>query len=336
MTTIKKIAELAETSVATVSRVINDSGYVSATLRARIQRVMREAHYQPGAIAKGLRSGESRLVGVLLPSLDVEFFGILAHAIEQALFSQGYAAFICSTSENQAHEERYVNMLLSHRVDGVIVASAHGTGQHIARLAAQRTPVVAIDRALPEIAHTTISVDHEDGGRRMVEHLLSLGHQAIGVVGAPAHSEPIAARLAGIRSGLAHAGLKLPARWCSIGTEHRIEACYGLARKVLGTAPPPTALIGLSDLAAIAALHAARDAQLAVPAQLSVIGFDDIPLAAHVVPGLTTIAQPIRAIGERAVERLLQCIADKQVHLPPMELMPLKLVVRGSTQAPAR
>jgi LacI family transcriptional regulator len=332
MSSIKEVAGLAKTSIASVSRVINGNGYVSPDLRERILKVMRELHYQPNANAKSLRSGESRLVGVMLPSIEVPFFGILAHAIEQRLFSAGYSAFLCSTLENEEYEKRYANMLCSQNVDGVIVASAYGSRQHFSIFAEQKIPVIAIDRALPDVASTTISVDHEDGGRRMVEHLLSLGHKRIAVIGAPVHSEPISKRLKGVKAGIAHAGLSLMEKQVLIGEVHSFEACYELARQALAATPRVTGLIGLTDIAAVAAMHAANDAGLRVPEQLSIIGFDDIPLAAHVIPGLTTIAQPIKEIGERAVERLRErMLSPDTAPSEPMEWMQLRLIVRGST-----
>jgi LacI family transcriptional regulator len=332
MSSIKQVASLAGTSIASVSRVVNENGYVSQALRERILKVMRELHYEPSANAKSLRSGESRLVGVMLPTIEVPFFGILAHAIEQKLFSAGYSAFVCSTLENEEYEKRYVNMLCSHHVDGVIVASAHGSKHHFARFTEQRIPVIAIDRPLPDVASKTISVDHEDGGRRMVEHLLSLGHKRIAVIGAPVHSEPIGKRLLGVRAGIAQAGLNLNKKQVLIGEVHTFEACYELARKALSETAGLTGLIGLTDIAAVAAMHAANDAGLNVPGQMSIIGFDDVPLAAHVIPGLTTIAQPIKEIGERAVERLRERMASPDEKFSEaQEWMQLRLIVRGST-----
>ncbi len=153
MATIRDIAKRTGASIATVSRVVNGSGYVSAATRARIEAAVIELQYRPNAGARMMRSGESRVVGVLVPALDVHFFGILAHTVEQALFAQGYQAMICSTAESPAHEASYVAAMLAQQVDGVILAAVQSDGAAVARLTAAGVPIVAVDRRPARCAH---------------------------------------------------------------------------------------------------------------------------------------------------------------------------------------
>ncbi|NBZ86347.1 LacI family DNA-binding transcriptional regulator [Stagnihabitans tardus] len=323
MASIKDIARRSGTSPATVSRVINGSGYVSEASRARVQEAIAELGFLPNAGARRLRSGESRMVGVLLPALDVPFFAILAHVIEQALFQAGYQALICCTDESAAAEERYISTLLSQGVDGVIAASVLADGDQYGRLAG--VPVVALDRDLPGLAAVKVGADHHAGGRLMAGHLLDQGHSRIAVIGAPAHSAPIQARLAGALERLAEAGHSPVA--VALGPVHDFDACRALAEDVLETSP--TALIGTTDIAAIGAIHAAIGRGLRVPADLAVIGFDDLPAAAYVLPALTTISQPLREIAAAATAQLIGLMTGAP--LPPPAPFALRLVRRETT-----
>ncbi len=332
-TSIRHIAKLAGTSVSSVSRVLNNSGYASPELRERVEAAIRTLNYTPSKGARMLRGAPSRMIGLMLPSIDVPFFGILAHAIEQELFRRGYQTLICSTAENMDHEARYISMLLSQRVDGVIVASAFGSTEHFEALREAHIPIVAIDRELPGIAGEAVMADHEEGGRLMARHLIELGHRAIGIVGAPAHSQPVQLRLLGITAEMARNGMAPAA--IAMAEEHSFAATYPLARELLASRPELTAIIGTTDISAIAAIHAVQDHGFSVPRDYSVIGFDDLPEAAYVFPRLTTIAQPIRGVGEQAVRRLEALIDEDQVDGEPrmdsLIKVPVTLIRRDST-----
>jgi LacI family transcriptional regulator len=332
VTSIRTIAKLAGTSVSSVSRVLNRSGYVSDAVRAKVEAAVAALDYTPSQGARVLRGAQSRIVGVLLPALDVPFFGMLAQAIERELFARNYQAVICSSAENAGHEARYVSTLLAQRVDGVIVASARGgPDTAFARLEAAGVPLVAVDRDLPGLAQAVVSADHRAGGILMARHLIDLGHRAIAIIGAPAHSLPVQLRLEGVLAELVAEGI-VP-RLIRTGEDHSFAATQDLARAALAEAPEITALIGLSDIAAIGALHAAREAGRSVPEDLSVIGFDDTPEAAYMQPGLTTVRQPVGDVGRLAATRMLALIAGEPC--PPRDDLPVTLIVRGST-GPAR
>ncbi|ASW09369.1 LacI family DNA-binding transcriptional regulator [Rhizobium sp. 11515TR] len=332
-TSIRHIAKLAGTSVSSVSRVLNNSGYASPELRERVESAIRTLNYTPSKGARMLRGAPSRMIGLMLPSIDVPFFGILAHAIEQELFQRGYQTLICSTAENMEHEARYISMLLSQRVDGVIVASAFGSTEHFEALHEAHIPIVAIDRELPGIAGDAVMADHEEGGRMMARHLIELGHRKIGIVGAPAHSQPVQLRLRGIKEEMAERGIAPPAIF--MAEEHSFAATYPLAKQLVASRPEMTGIIGTTDISAIATIHAVQDHGFSVPRDYSVIGFDDLPEAAYVFPRLTTIAQPIRGVGEQAVRQLEALIDEDQVdgerRMNTFIKVPVTLIRRDST-----
>ncbi|SCB32643.1 transcriptional regulator, LacI family [Rhizobium lusitanum] len=332
-TSIRHIAKLAGTSVSSVSRVLNNSGYASPELRQRVEAAIRTLNYTPSKGARMLRGAPSRMIGLMLPSIDVPFFGILAHAIEQELFRHGYQTLICSTAENMEHEARYISMLLSQRIDGVIVASAFGSIEHFEALRDADIPIVAIDRELGGIANDAVMADHEEGGRLMARHLIGLGHRSIAIVGAPAHSQPVQLRLEGMRAEMAKDGIT-PAV-VAMAEEHSFAATYELARELLKSRPEVTAIVGTTDISAIAVIHAVQDRGFSVPRDYSVIGFDDLPEAAYVFPRLTTVAQPIREVGEQAAQRLKALIEEQQAGHEPRQGMvvkiPVTLIERDST-----
>lgn len=330
---IRTIAKVAGTSVSSVSRVLNNSGYVSPEVRQRVERAIRDLNYAPSKGARMLRGEASRMIGLMLPSIDVPFFGILANTIERELFERGYHTLICSSAENEEHEARYVAMLRAQRVEGVIVASAYGGTAHLKPLADSGTPIIAIDRELEGISDDAIMADHVEGGRIMAQHLVDLGHVNIAVVGAPGHSQPIQLRLQGIREVLRHYGLSPVIE--AIGEDHNFSAIYSLAQKVLDDHGDITAIIGTTDIAAIAVIHAVRDSGRSVPKDCSVIGFDDLPEAAYVLPRLTTVAQPIRDVALEATRRLEERLGHRQPsldHRPAsVTRLPVRLIVREST-----
>ena len=331
MTSIRDIAKQAGASVTTVSRVINNSGYVSATTRARVDQAITALAFTPNANARRMRSGTSLMVGVVLPALDVPFFGILAHVIEQELFRRGLQALICCTDESADQEARYITMLLSQQVDGVLAASVLEDSTQYQRLVDAGIPIVAIDRALPGLAVLSVAADHLAGGRMMAEHLLGLGHRHFAVIGAPQHSPPVQARVQGAIERLGEAGFTAQV---VLGPAHDFNACRELAVRILRQGSGvrrPTAVIGTTDIAAIGAVHAAIGLGLSVPDDISVIGFDDLPEARYVLPALTTVAQPLREIGVQAVAQLAARMAGDLVE---QAALPLRLVVRDTTAPP--
>lgn len=328
MTSIRDIAKYAGASVTTVSRVINNSGYVSAATRFRVEQAIADLAFTPSASARRMRSGSSRMVGVVLPALDVPFFGILAHVIERELFRRGLQALICCTDESADQEAQYISMLLSQQVDGVLAASVLEDSAQYQRLVDAGVPIVAIDRALPGLSVKRVAADHHLGGRMMAEHLLGLGHRRFAVIGAPQHSPPVQARVQGAVQRLAEAGLGAQV---VLGPAHDFDACRALAAGILTGGERPTALIGTTDIAAIGAVHAAIGAGLSVPGEISVIGFDDLPESRYVLPALTTIAQPLREIGTQAVAQLVAQMAGEEITLPELSL---RLVLRDTTAPP--
>ncbi len=335
MATIKEVAEYAQVSVATVSRVVNNSGYVSDDLRERVQEAMQTLNYKPSALARSLRRQETLTIGVLLPQLDQPFFSTLTFAIEKTLFDRGYRTLICSSEESDAREASYIDMLLRQRVDGVIVVPTGRSAENIAHLVEARVPVVLVDRDIPDLPINRVLVDNRQGAHDAMMHLLQQGHRNIALIGGPPYSESMLKRAEGAYQAFVEMQVDYDPDLVVMGTLPQFELGYKTARTLLQLPKPPTAIFAFNDVIAIGAMHAAAELGLHLPADLSVIGYDDIPLARYIIPELTTVAQPIYQIGEHAAEMLLRRL--KHPAAPPESItLSAALTVRKSTTPPLR
>lgn len=330
MANIKQVAEQAGVSVATVSRVLNDSGFVSPELRQRVLDAMQDLNYQINAPARSLRRQETRTVGVLMPQLDHPFFSALSFAIEQTLSTKNYHVFMCSAEESSQKEKDYTQMMLRQRVDGVIIGPTSYNQTNLTKLLDQRIPIVLVDRDLPELEVNRVIINNAQGGYDGARHLLALGHRHIGVIGAHEHTGAMDDRVRGILQAFADRANADEPRFVFTHRLQQFEAGYTAAKELLQQTSRPTAIFALNDVLAIGVLKAAAELDLQVPQALSLVGFDDITLASYVVPALTTVAQPIYAMGETAAQILLRQMNGSD---PPIETVRFdtRLMVRDST-----
>lgn len=333
MATMKDVAERAGVSVATVSRVINQTGYVSEDLRQRVANAMKALNYQPSALARSLRRRETHTVGVLIPQIDQPFFGALAFAVEKTLFASGYHSLMCSAEESLEKEAAYIQMFIQQRVDGVILVPTGQAATSVKHLIDHGVPAVLVDRDLHGVNINRVLCDNRQGAYQAMRHLLELGHRRIGIIGAPAYSEPMIHRANGIRQALADFGLSEDPQLMVSGTLQQFEMGYRAANELLDKFPPPTAVFALTDVVAVGVIHAAAEHGLVLPRDLSIVGFDDIPLASFIIPELTTVAQPIYEMGEIATRMLLRHIETPEAEIETIA-MPTTLIVRKSTAAP--
>jgi LacI family transcriptional regulator len=330
--TIKEVAQHAGVSVATVSRVVNKSGYVSASLEERVRAAMRDLNYKPSALARSLRRQVTQTIGVLVPQLDQPFFSALAFAVEKTLFDKDYRALVCSSEESREKEGAYIDILLRQRVDGVVLAPTGHDTENIHRLIDGGVPVVIVDRNLPHLPVNRVLTTNYEGALSGARYLIELGHRRIAVIGGAPHSEAMNHRLEGARQALISAGCPAADDMIVINRLPEFEDSCRAAQKLLARPPEerPTAIFALNDVMAMGVYHAAAELKLALPDDLSIIGFDDIPAARYIVPSLTTVAQPIYRMGEAAALTLIRHIQDDSLPLETIQLE-TRLIVRDST-----
>lgn len=308
---IKDIAKAAGVSHSTVSRALSNSPLVSAGTKERIQQLAREMAYSPDAQARSLVMGRTLTIGVVVTTITDPFIAEIVQSIEDTAHQRGYTVVLASSQSEPEREMAAVEILHSKRVDGVIVTSSRVGAYYQGHLDRLKVPVVLVNSHSEQRGAYTfsINVNNQHGGRAATRHLIDLGHRRIAYVsGAPDHSDDLA-RLAGYRQALQGAGidpdpvLVVPGTGQADGGEQALPALVAPSDRA-------TAVFCYNDMTAVGLLKAARESGLAIPQDLAVVGFDDIPLASYVVPSLTTVAQPKRQMGQQATEMVLQLLLD--------------------------
>jgi LacI family transcriptional regulator len=333
MATIRDVADLANVSIATVSRVLNESGYVSPELDQRVRQAIATLGYRRNALARNLRRNESLTVGVLIPDSSNPFFAEVAKGIEEICFSQGYTVVLCNTDENSQKAASYLSSLYQQRVAGFVVVTTEKLQEHIRQSLDDDFPIVIVDRAVSNLDMDSVVSDNYGGARQAVEHLISLGHRRIGFVVGEKELETIRSRWSGAVDAMHGAGIGVDQRLVYSKVDYLPGSGYAATESLLSQHTPPTAIFAFNDLMALGVLNYAQSHGTAVPEQLSVVGFDDILIASYAVPSLTTIAQPKYELGRTVAEILLQRIQGhrgERVNL----VLPTQLVVRNSTARP--
>jgi LacI family transcriptional regulator len=330
MATIRDVAELANVSIATVSRVLNESGYVSPELDARVRRAIATLGYQRNVLARNLRRSESLTIGVLIPNSDNPFFAEMAKGIEDFCFGKGFAVVLCNTDENPEKESAYLTTLYQQRVAGFIAVSTGQLTAHFERLMNDGCAIVVMDRELPGLQADSVVSDNYGGTRQAVQYLIDQGHRRIGLIAGQDTLETTKARWLGALDTLQKAGIHVDADLIYRQGDYLPQSGYVGARALLEQPNPPTAILAFNDLMAFGVLNYARTRGIAVPVQLSVIGFDDILLASFAVPSLTTVAQPKSILGQTVAEMLLRRIQGNK-EAPVNLVLPTQLIVREST-----
>jgi len=336
MPTMKDVAQAAAVSVTTVSHVINETRYVSEDLRARVLRAMEDMNYHPNILARSLRQGITHSIGLIVPDNSNPFFAEVARVAETVGFEHDYSVILCNSDKNVEREYAYLNVLIARQVDGVIFIAAGGEQQHLRELAAQGIPVVVADRDVPQGLADVVLVNHEQGGYDATQHLISLGHRRIACISGPSPITPSADRVRGYCRALREAGIPMEEELVVRCSESYLGGETAMAR-LLRLDRRPTAVCTYNDITAIGALRASRNAGLEVPGDLSIVGFDDIPLASAVVPALTTVAQPIADLATVATELLIARIQHSAEFAPGQRIvLDTNLVVRESSAPPRR
>jgi LacI family transcriptional regulator len=336
--TIADIARQAGVSKATVSRVLNQRPEgVGPDTRRRIQALLDETGFQPCGVARGLATGKSGSVGLIIPDITNPFHPLLVRGVEDALNQAGYSLFLCNSDEDIAKETEYVRVLLEKGVDGVILNSAASDCDcQLELLETQGVPCVVLDRVIEgRKARYGVFLDNREGARQAAGLLLAGGARRLVYLNGPSGHSQSRLRLAGLEDALAARGtdsgtLRILHGDYSIASGQELTAGL-LAAGGAGGGAPFDAVFACNDLMAVGALRALRAAGIRVPEEVQVMGFDDIGLAQLVEPPLSTVAQPAFDMGYRSAELLVQLIAGKKPRCRTINFNPT-LVPRGTTR----
>jgi LacI family transcriptional regulator len=326
--TIRDVAAQAGVSVATVSKVINQRYGVAADTTARVQAVISELGYEASLVAQSLRNHRTNVIGILVADLE-PFSTELLKGAADAIRGSGFELVVYSaggrTGDVVGWERRYLSRLSGTLVDGAVLVTPTVVDVQYG------APVVAVDPHTGSSAFPTVDADSLRGARLATEHLLSLGHRRIALLAGRADLQSAKLREQGYREALAAAGVPFDGALVRAGG-YEADLSLRAAHELLAGPERPSAVFAANDVSAIAAIEAARALGLRIPEDLSVIGFDNIPESALCTPPLTTVNQPIRTMGERAVELLIRLIRGQTVDSTHLTLA-TELVVRGSTAA---
>jgi DNA-binding LacI/PurR family transcriptional regulator len=334
--TIFDVAAVAGVSKSTVSNVVRGADDVADTTRERVLEAIRRLNYKPNAIARQFVRQRTTMLGVLVGDLDNPYYAQMARVVEREAFRCGYTAMFCNIEGEEEIALAGVDALLEHRIAGVVfLAFISRTPQLEEALRRAEVPIVFL--GLSEQWGDSVGPEDAAGARLAVEHLLSLGHSRVAYVRTPLVEESgDRARYSGYRSAMRAAGLPtLPPVVWDPGSDVVVfgRRRVGLREALGGGRDQPTALFVSNDIGAISMIEACEQIGLAVPADVSVVGFDDIAIAALHRISLTTVAQPLDYQAERAVSLLLERI--EKPRLPPRHVSaPVELRVRGSTAPP--
>jgi LacI family transcriptional regulator len=330
--TIKDVAHEAGVSVATVSRVFNEKGPVSETTRERIREVAERLRYAPHGAARSLITNKTAAIGVLLPDMYGEFFSELIRGIDLASRRKGYHLLV-SSSHGDRSELEAVLRATRGRVDGLIVMSPDIDAQTLRANLPETLPVALLNCRNDGASYDSITIDNHGGAYAMVHRLVELGHRRIALIKGPAGNFDADERLRGYRDALR----ALTAGWSpelEFDGDFSEEAGYRAAARIRELTPRPTAVFAANDGMAIGLLSALRDAGVRVPEEISIAGFDDIPICRFTAPTLSSVKVPIADLGAHAIARLLHTIGMENRHQRSHETLATTLVLRQSCAPP--
>ncbi|MGG4146424.1 LacI family DNA-binding transcriptional regulator [Paenibacillus algorifonticola] len=335
--TIYDIAKEAKVSVATVSRVLNDTAPVKGSTRAKIEELIQKYNFQPNAMARSLLKKETGIIGVIVPDLTNPFFPeVFAGAEEEAQHS-GHTFLLSNSIGDYVKESEYLSIMREKRVDGVIFLGGRinlkNCDEHLVQELVQHAsviPTVLVNGGLRNTKLIRVATDESVGTALAVRHLIELGHTEIGFIGGESHMTTTSIKLRAFRKTMKDEGLEIRDNWL-LPDSFSIDSGKRQMLKLLEMGERPTAVFCVNDYTAIGAIKAATEAGLTIPTDMSVVGFDDIPLAHHFIPELTTVSQQAHELGRMAVQ-VLKAIMKKEKVKQLTSLAP-QLIVRQSTGA---
>jgi LacI family transcriptional regulator len=326
--TMAEVAREAGVSAMTVSRVINDKGDVSPDTRQRVLDVIERLAYRPSSIARGLATQRTGTLGLVIPDVANPFFAGVARGAEQVAYAQGYNVFLCNTEEDPQRELAVLASLEEKRVDGLVLCSSRLGEDELQSVVSRYAAVVLVNRRLEGNGIRSVLMDDEGGGRLAAQHLLQAGHRAVGFLAGPAASHSGRERKAGYRAALELASVPYRSAWVR-NCDPTVGGGQKAGNELLSAHPELTALFCYNDLVAVGAVQACIVLGRQVPADVAIVGYDDIPLAALVTPPLTTCRVPRYELGAQAVRLLLRQIAGGTDDTGEIVLEP-ELVIRAS------
>jgi LacI family transcriptional regulator len=333
--TVRDVARKAGVSAMTVSRVINGSAGVRPETRRAVESAISELDFVPNGVARGLMSSKSGTLGLIVPDISNPFFSILVRGAETVARRAGYRVLLCNSEGDLGLERQYVQDMISHRVEGLLIAPVGDRSKaNLAPLGRRKFPFVLIDRSIAGMPCDLVQSDSVAGAKLLTNHLISIGHQRIAVIIEPDNVSTARERLEGYMAAMKAAGLKVAPNLIIRTTADRAGG-YGAMQQILGIDPRPTAVFAVNNMTALGAMQAIRERGIAVPRDMALVCFDDVEHLAVLSPFLTVVNQPTEMFGTLAAQLLLDRIAGDPGGPPRLVVLPAELLVRESCGAKA-
>ncbi len=329
--TIKEVATEAGVSTATVSRALAGLNGVKNGVRERVSRAVAKLDYHPNRLARGLRLGHRKVIGVIIPDLQNPFFTGVVHGVEAALYSAGYTLQIGHSDGLPEREQEQLSLLRGEGVAGLVFMPGDRPGANCEFFRSWKIPVVAIDRAPRGLELDLVCSNNREGTRQAVNHLLTLGHKEIALLNGPEGVNVTQERLGGYQDALRIAGIPLLESFI-IHSDFRQQGGYEAMTQFLGLAKLPMAIVIANNLMTLGALQAIHERGIRIPEDLAVVCFDDMPWATSLRPALTAVAQPVEELGRTGAQLLLERFKDPK-RLVRQVVLPTRLMVRASCGA---
>lgn len=333
MPTIQDVAKRAGVAPITVSRVINNSGYFSEETRARVEEAIDELGYVPNRLARGLRIKQTNTLALVLTDITNPFFTTIARGVEDAAGEAGFTVTFCNTDESATKEQKYLEALLQLQVDGILLVPAGSTADSVQYIQKYGTPVVVLDRRVPNSDTDIVRCDSEAGAYKLVSLLQELGHRRIAMLGGPEGVSTADDRLAGYRRAMAKIDQKEDGELIQSGS-FTMASGYEMVKNAVALTPPPTAIFAANNFLAIGALRGLQECGLKVPEDVALVGFDDLPPAHVTFPFLTVVAQPAYDMAQVATNLLLARLSGDAPETCQEIILQTELIIRQSSGGP--
>jgi len=331
--TIKDVARLSGVSAMTVSRVINESQRVRPETRRRVEQAIAELGYVPSRLARGLSRRRTGTLAVIVPDVANPFFTMVVRAAEEVARRGGYRVILCDTRADLGVERDVVEELIAHRVEGIVIAPvSNRSATHLRRMDSFGVPCVLVDRTLPDVDTDAVVGDSVGGARRLVEHLISLGHRRVGLIVESDEVSTARDRRRGYEEALAAAGIPPDPALIVETAVDPDGGAEGMGR-LLERDPRPTAVFTVNNLVALGAIEAVRESGLEVPDDVALVCFDDIDYATRLYPFLTVMMQPAETFGTLGTQLLIERMDGRAALRSRVVVLPAEFIVRRSSGA---
>jgi len=332
---IQEVARRANVSSATVSRVLNASPKVRPATAEHVRQIITELNYVPNTSARNLRTGRSKLLGLIVSDINNPFFPELIDDFEARARERNIDVIFSHTNYQPNRLEQCVQRMIDRNVDGIAIFTSETNREVFDFTHRQKIPLVLMNQDGPRTEFNNIFVDHDSGATEAIRHLHTLGHRRIAFISGPSGFDSTRARHQAFLAAMADCRLSIRDQWIVEGDLH-MEGGHLAMQELLATSPRPTAVLCTNDLMAIGALHAAHEAGIVVPADLSIIGFDNLPVCAMVMPPLTSVDIPRREIAAHAFNMLLKAFEQTTPVKLPTPRIKTHLTQRSSTAMPPK